>query len=191
MQESQKRYRREEACVLSMKIHDEGMQTIRKHLLNPPRVEKTSFLSQERNRVIYRTITCQAQPNKSLTELSCDSKQYRRPWFLEGGFDSFLPYIFLGLFIFPFHHHGIMHDQHPPSLLCLRYTLHYIISSIAHLYTYSQSQIIGHMAIVEFLYHTIFVQFFWASDALMGVTPAIVTLYLNPWRMSLLCMLYD
>ncbi len=51
MQESQKRYRREEACVLSMKIHDEGMQTIRKHLLNPPRVEKTSFLSQERNRV--------------------------------------------------------------------------------------------------------------------------------------------
>lgn len=52
MQDIQKRYRREEACVFSM-IHDEGMQTIRKHLLNPPppRVEKISFLSRERNRV--------------------------------------------------------------------------------------------------------------------------------------------
>ncbi|KAF8964103.1 HOOK protein-domain-containing protein [Flammula alnicola] len=49
MQESSKRYRREQELILSA-LHNIGMKTARQHLRNPPRIEKTSFLGLERNR---------------------------------------------------------------------------------------------------------------------------------------------
>ncbi|KAF9532408.1 HOOK protein-domain-containing protein [Crepidotus variabilis] len=52
MQESTRRYRREQELMLSV-LHTIGMKTARNHLRNPPRIEKTSFLSMERNRNPY------------------------------------------------------------------------------------------------------------------------------------------
>ena len=52
MQESTRRYRKEQELMLSA-LHNIGMRTARQHLRNPPRIEKTSFLSMERNRVCF------------------------------------------------------------------------------------------------------------------------------------------
>ncbi|KDR81389.1 hypothetical protein GALMADRAFT_239256 [Galerina marginata CBS 339.88] len=52
MQESTRRYRREQELMLSA-LHTIGMKTARQHLRNPPRIEKTSFLGLERNRNPY------------------------------------------------------------------------------------------------------------------------------------------
>ncbi|CAA7267986.1 unnamed protein product [Cyclocybe aegerita] len=52
MQESTRRYGREQELMLSA-LHTIGMKTARQHLRNPPRIEKTSFLSMERNRNPY------------------------------------------------------------------------------------------------------------------------------------------
>ncbi|PPQ78150.1 hypothetical protein CVT25_015483 [Psilocybe cyanescens] len=52
MQESEGRYRREQELMLSA-IHNMGMKTARQHLQSPPQIEKTSFLSLERNRNPY------------------------------------------------------------------------------------------------------------------------------------------
>jgi len=52
MQESTRRYRREQELMLSV-LHTIGMKTVRQQLHHnpPPRVEKTSFLGVERSRV--------------------------------------------------------------------------------------------------------------------------------------------
>ena len=50
MQESTRRYRREQELMLSV-LHTIGTKTARQHFLNSSRIEKTSFLSMERNRV--------------------------------------------------------------------------------------------------------------------------------------------
>jgi len=50
LKESERRYRREQELMLSA-VHAIGMKTARQHLRNPPRIEKTSFLGLERNRV--------------------------------------------------------------------------------------------------------------------------------------------
>ncbi|KAH9483838.1 Protein Hook-like protein 1 [Psilocybe cubensis] len=52
MQESQRRYRREQELMLSA-IHTMGMKTARSHLQNRTQTDKTSFLSLERNKNPY------------------------------------------------------------------------------------------------------------------------------------------
>lgn len=55
MQDSTRRYRREQELMLSV-LHTIGTKTARQHFLNSSRVEKTSFLSLERNRVCLSTV---------------------------------------------------------------------------------------------------------------------------------------